>query len=480
MEEQVIDPAKLTLSMKDRETILEGNAKTYAEPDQEGLKTLAAVSQVLAQPAVPKFKSDPQDTNLLPFQQLEPGDLTCFWGWCRPDERSVVNIPLPATRGVSAAILKVTDAYLRQICLFVNSHSPERNGREDYPTMAYLPHDFWAPPTNPPTEEYIEDRATFIRTTAHLPPPRLRALTHLFIHIAPFASKLDRLQESALIVITPRAATIEYFDQHDNPDRHHLLADMMNVISRVDPDRHSTWLELADWKCRAGTSGGRAEALSRPPAKRRESQVYVCTNALAQAFGYDVNMECPADGVRQDPEYDTMYDNIIDRKVMVIIIDLVRGYFSNVIHDRQYRPRIKRMFGHHTYEEGVDRPWMDNWRQKRNGPPWVHFSEQIYRRLLPRELAQWNGENKWRGLDEEALMEQARTKGRMSQRVGRYDGAPTGAELGEFGLNWRGRRARRLRSWLEDKDCEGKRVDRYHPADQSLGRDYWHKYLALA
>jgi hypothetical protein len=331
--------------------------------------------------------------------------------------------------------------------------------------MAYLPHDFWVPPTNPPTEEYIENRAEFIRVAAHLPPTRLKALTHLFIHLAPHASDPGRKQDSALIVITPRAATIEYLDLLDSNDKHHVLGDILNVISRVDLDRDSTWLELADWKCRVGAAGGELEASESPYGKKRSTQIYTCTNALGQAFGHDVDMRC----VLQTFNISNTYDIIMRRKAQIIALDLFRGYFSNVKGDPQYKPRVKRIFGHRIHEEGEERVWVDNHRQRRNGSPWLHFPEKIYRRFLLRELAQWNGENRWRGLSEEELYQKARVRMRDLNKRGRYRDAPMDTELGEFGKGQEGKRTRKLRRWLEDKDCEGRRVDRYHKFDLSAG-----------
>ncbi|KAF7877417.1 hypothetical protein EAF04_001094 [Stromatinia cepivora] len=464
MAEQVIDPAKPILSIKDRETILQGHRQTYAEPNSAALKVLDSNIEGIGTPAGPT--DDQKDTNLLPFKPLTIQDLQNFRHWCGP----IPDLPnsIEYTDTIGASILKVTDAYIRQICRFVNSHSPVRNRRDDYPTMAYLPHDFWNPPTDPPSEAYIEERAEYIRTTARLPPQRISALTHLFIHITPSPKNLKVKPESALMVITPRAATIEYFDQMDHPDKHRRIGDIMSVISRVDPTRHGTWLELADWKCRAGQSGGQLDILDLPTEKKRASQIWVCTNALGQAFGHDVQMFCPLKPL-ETAGLDE-YDFLMWRKAMVIVIDLYRGYFSNVIGDPQYKPRVKRMFGHRIYREGEKKPWLDNPRQRREGSPWLHFSEKVYRRLLPRELAQWNASNVWRNLDEEGLYKKAIERMRHHTRDGRYDGAPQGAELGEFGEKMKGTRARKLRMWLEDTDInEGRRVNRYHNPDDSVG-----------
>ncbi|ESZ94399.1 hypothetical protein SBOR_5192 [Sclerotinia borealis F-4128] len=475
MAEQVIDPAKPILSIKDRETIIQGNAQTYAEPRGESLEIIRSNirGRTGPHPAVPD--EDPQDTNLLPFRPLTTANLDDFLDWCGPVQG--INDQTEYSAGIGSSILRVTDAYLRQICLFVNSHSPVRNRRDDYPTMAYLPHDFWAPPTFPPSAEYLEDRAKFIRTTAGLPPPRLRALTHLFIHIASFPSTPDIKPDSALMVITPRAATIEYLDQLDSPGKHHIIGDILSVISRVDTDCSSTWLELGDWKARVGSSGG-AEVADRPPEKLRASQIYVCTNALAQAFGHDVNMYC---GFRpmETTGFENSFDFLMRRKAMVIAIDLYRGYFSNVIGDPQYKPRVKRIFGHHIHKEGPQKPWIDNARQARNGSPWLHFAERVYRRLLHREMAQWNAENKWRGLDEEQLYNKARMRMRNPTRAGRYEGAPEGKDLGGFGNAMKMTRIRNLRRWMEDKDCERGRVDRYHPRSESVGWDVGGNILYL-
>ncbi|APA15831.1 predicted protein [Sclerotinia sclerotiorum 1980 UF-70] len=464
MTEQVIDPARPILTIKDREFIIQGHRQTYAEPNSEALKLLESKIEDDGTPEAPP--GDPKDTNLLPYKPLAVQDLQNFRRWCGPISGSKDNTEY--TDAIGASILKVTDAYIRQICLFVNSHSPVRNRREDYPTMAYLPHDFWNPPTDPPTEAYIEERAEYIRTTARLPPQRITALTHLFIHITSSPKNLDVKPESALMVITPRAATIEYFDQMDHPDKHHRIGNIMNVISRVDPTCHGTWLELADWKCRAGQSGGQSEILDLPAERKRSSQIWVCTSALGQALGHDVGMLYPLKAM------ETMgfgsYDFLMWRQAMVIVIDLYRGYFSNVFGDPQYKPRVKIMFGHRMYKEGKTFPWVDNSRQRRNGSPWLHFSEKVYRRLLPRELAQWNGSNAWRNLDEEGLYHRATERMRHPNRKGRYYGAPKGTQLGEFGEKMKGTRARRLRMWLEDVDAnEGKRIDRYHSPNDSVG-----------
>ncbi|QSZ32390.1 hypothetical protein DSL72_001964 [Monilinia vaccinii-corymbosi] len=467
MAEQIIDPAKPTMSSKDRETILQGHAQTYASPSEEDIETVIRKIERGWGPEPGRSDGDLRDTNLLPFRPVTRLDLRDFMSFCGPVSGMESKVEYSSQIGES--ILKVTDAYLRQICLFVNSHSPVRNARADYPTMAYLPHDFWEPPSDPPTEEYIEDRARFIRTTARLPPQRLENLTHLFIHITPRRSSTDIKPNSALIVITPRAATIEYLDQLDHPGKHQLIGDIMNVISRVDPDRHSTWLELADWKCRAGASGGRIEIMNRPADQLRGTQILVCTNALAQAFGHDVNMPCEVPRGAHDDDQST-YDLLMWRRAIVIALDLYRGYFSNVIGDPQYKPRVKRMYGHRPHKQGDTKAWIDCARQRRNGPPWLHFSPFVHERLLDRELAQWNAENIWRGLDEEQLEELARLRERNPARMGRYYNAPRGAELGEFGPKMKLERAKRLRMWLEDADLgEERRVSRYHHPDCCVG-----------
>lgn len=462
MAEQVIDPAKTILTAKDREIIEQGHRQTYAYPDDEIEKMLLSYEEF--PPRQPD--GDLRDTNLLPYKPLTYSDLVTFRQYCGPI--SGINDNHSYSPKIGTILLQVADAYLRQICLFVNSHSPTRNLRDDYPTMAYLPHDFWNPPTDPPEEAYIEDRATFIRTKARLPPQRLRALTHLFIHLTPYPNNLTIKPHSALMIITPRAATIEYFDQLDHPNKHYLIGDLMSVISRVDPDRTSTWLELADWKCRAGASKDIA-VTDRPEEKRRTSQVAVCTDALAQAFGHDINMFSPI-GPGETTGFLNTYDFMMYRKATIIFKDLWRGYFSNVIDDVQYKPRVKRIFGHRPYKEGENSEHIDDPRQRRGDPPWVHFSEMVYRRLLPRELAQWNASNIWRGLNEEELQEKARMRMRDHTRAGRYNDMPKGSELGEFGKAMERKRERKLRQWLEDADCDGgKRVDRYHSKDDSVG-----------
>ncbi|KAB8298654.1 hypothetical protein EYC80_000832 [Monilinia laxa] len=466
MVEQIIDPAKPIMSFQDRETILEGHAQTYARPDERDTELMDYLnSYVGPDPETPD--GDLRDTNLLPFKPLTRVDLQQFMDWCGPFLG--LDSDMEYSSRIGESVLKVTDAYLRQICLFVNSHSPVRNTRKDFATMAYLPHDFWDPPSNPPTEEYIEDRAEYIRTTARLSPSRLQALTHLFIHIIPSQSLIDVKPDSALIVITPRAATIEYFDQLDDTTKHYLIGDIMNVISRVDRDRQSTWLELGDWKCRAGASTGELNTAHRPPDKLRATQIHVCTTALAQAFGHDVNMFCGLAGGRYIDNRPA-YDILNWRKAIVIAYDLHCGYFSNVIGDRHYKPRVKRMFGHRRHNEGDKKTWIDNARQRRNGSLWLHFSPQVYKRLLPRELAQWNAENIWRGLDEDELMELAKTRMEHPARRGRYVHMSQGAELGEFGSRMKWQRARVLRMWLEDRDViGGRRVSRYHNSDVSVG-----------
>ncbi|TGO17655.1 hypothetical protein BPAE_0414g00010 [Botrytis paeoniae] len=468
MTEQVIDPAKPILTFKDEALIVQGHRQTYEQPDEIALEILqkALHDDRRGPPRAPS--GDPRDTNLLPFQQLSLLDLQRFLWFCGPvngpDDSVVYN------ERIGASILKVTDAYLRQICLFVNSHSPIRNRHDDYPTMAYLPHDFWAPPTNPPPEEYIEDRAKFIRTKARLPPQRLRALTHLFIHITPSPTHLAVKPDSALIVVTPRAATIEYFDYLDHPDKHYIIGDIMNVISRVDPDRDTTWLELADWKCRTGENLGADDVSDRPPARLRGSQIHVCTDALGQAFGHNVRLTYPMAVGELMNFYGKRYDFVNWRKAMIITIDLYLGCFSNVITDRQFKPRVKRIFGHRPYKEGENQPWIDNARQRRGGTRWLHFNNKVFRRFLSRELAQWNASNIWRGLDEMDLIEKARIREGHPNRLGRYDDMPTGAELGEFGKEMKGRRTRKLRRWLEDRDVdEGYRVTRYHKDTETIG-----------
>ncbi|KAM0304954.1 hypothetical protein ACHAO8_011320 [Botrytis cinerea] len=468
MAEQVIDPAKPILSFRDRELITQGHRQTYEQPDEISLGIIekAIYDDRRGPPRVPG--GDPKDTNLLPFQQLSLLDLQRFLAFCGPvsgpDDQTAYN------ENIGASILKVTDAYLRQICLFVNSHSPIRTGREDYPTAAYLPHDFWAPTTNPPTEEYIEDRAKFIRTKARLPPQRLRALTHLFIHITPFPTHLSMKPDSTLLVITPRAATIEYFDYLDHPDKHYIIGDIMNVISRVDPDRDSTWLELADWKSRTGENKGADQVRDRPPARLRGSQIHVCTDALGQALGHNVRLDYPMHLGETMNYYGKEYDFVNWRKAMIITVDLYLGYFSNVITDRQFKPRIKRIFGHRPYKEEEKQPWIDNARQRRGGTRWLHFNNKVFRRLLPRELAQWNASNIWRGLGEVELIEKARIREGHPSRLHRYHDMPEGAELGEFGKEMKGRRARKLRRWLEDQDVdEGRRVTRYHTDLETIG-----------
>lgn len=465
MAEQVIDPAKPIMSVRDKETITAGNVRTYALPTVEELQEIRL--RIGPYPGGVAEPDDPLDTNLLPFKPISFASLSNFLEWCG-NINGIQSREVYKPR-IGQHILDVTDAYLRQICLFVNSHSPVRFRRDDYPTMAYLPHDFWDPPTNPPTEEYIEDRANFIRTKARLPPHRLRALTHLFIHITPEPSKLGVKPDSALIVITPRAATIEYFDQMDDPSKHYLMGDMMNVISRVNADRTDPWLELADWKCRAGSGSGRFEPPTRSWDRVRSSQVHVCADALAQAFGYDVDMDCTIP-LAENRTGMPGYDLLMWRKSMVIILDLYRGFFTNKIGERQYRPRVKRMFGHRRYEYNKEKPWSDHARQRRNGSPWLHFSEMVYRRLLPRELAQWNAENIYRGMTVEELEAKAIVRSRHPARLNRYEGMPEGAELGEFGGPMEIKRAQHLRAWLEDADCDGgNRVDRYHRHDQSVG-----------
>ncbi|KAF5868361.1 uncharacterized protein Bfra_007559 [Botrytis fragariae] len=451
MTEQVIDPAKPILTFKDEVLIVQGHRQTYEQPDEIAFEILekALYDEGRGPPRAPS--GDPKDTNLLSFQQLSLLDLQRFLSFCGPvngpDESVVYN------ERTGASILRVTDAYLRQICLFINSHSPIRNTRDDYPTVAYLPHNFWAPPTNPPTEEYIEDRAKFIRTKARLPPQRLRALTHLFIHITPFPTNLAVKPDSALLVVTPRAATIEYFDYMDHPDKHYIIGDIMNVISRVDPDRDSTWLEFADWKCRTGENWGAYDVSDRPPVRLRGSQIHVCTDALGQAFGHNVRMDYPMAPGELMNFYGKVYDFVNWRKAMIIAIDLYLGYFSNVITDRQFKPRVKRIFGHRPYKEGDNQPWIDDTRQRRG--------------VLD---AQWNASNIWRGLDEMELIEKARIREGNPNRLGRYDDMPTGAELGEFGKEMKGRRTRRLRRWLEDRDAdEGHRVTRYHKDTETIG-----------
>ncbi|KAA8569874.1 hypothetical protein EYC84_002217 [Monilinia fructicola] len=466
MVEQVIDPAKPIMTFRDRQTILEGHAQTYARPDEKDTELMEYLNSYMG-PDPEEPPGDLRDTNLLPFRPLTRTDLQRFMEWCGP--LSSVGSDMEYSSKIGKSILKVTDAYIRQICLFVNSHSPVRNTRKDFATMAYLPHNFWDPPTNPPTEEYIEDRAEFIRTTARLPPSRLQALTHLFIHIVPSPSSTKVKPDSALMVITPRAATIEYFDQLDDTTRHFLIGDIMNVISRVDRDRHSTWLELGDWKCRAGASSGDLDTEYRPREKVRATQIHVCTTALGQAFGHDVNMFTGLVGGRYIDNRPA-YDILNWRKAIVIAYDLHCGYFSNVIGDRHYKPRVKRMFGHRRHKEGDKKAWIDSARQRRNGSPWLHFSPQVYKRLLPRELAQWNAENIWRQLDEEELAELARERMEHPVRSGRYDQMPQGAELGEFGERMKWKRARVLRMWLEDRDVDGgRRVTRYHTPDESVG-----------